>query len=172
MIERLIFFYWSGLSSVQFRLITNTKIPLAGLRTFLRSLKEISWYFAKINQLIQLTLENYVKPKDNFCYLRLTWKQNAVSEMKATFFPTRSCSVIAEKTLFKLPSEGARTLYLSWYYTVGVESSTWFWHLSAWTVKPVFKRLTLHKPWDKVRQFYPVSLKLTFFSSIYHYVRV
>lgn len=74
------FFYWSGLSTVQFRLITNTKIPLAGLRTFLRSLKETSWYFAKIDQLIQLiqliqlTLENYVKPKDNFCYLRLTWK--------------------------------------------------------------------------------------------------
>ena len=71
------FFYWSGLSSVQFRLITNTKIPLAGLRTFLRSLKETSWYFAKIDQLIQLiqlTFENYVKPKDNFCYLRLTWK--------------------------------------------------------------------------------------------------
>lgn len=71
------FFYWSCLSSVQFRLITNTKIPLAGLRTFLRSLNETSWYFAKIDQLIQLihlTLENYVKPKDNFCYLRLTWK--------------------------------------------------------------------------------------------------
>ena len=95
------FFYWSGLSSVQFRLITNTKIPLAGLRTFLRSLKETSWYFAKIDQLIQLIqlhLKIMWSQKITFVICALPGSKILLAKWKRLFFQQGAVLWLRKKT--------------------------------------------------------------------------